>query len=252
MKEAESARQKISIPVLKETERYLLVYKPPGISFHIQGKKEGVMQILRRMEEEKLISSGERIYPVHRLDEMTSGIMVFARGRKSAEELGNNFRHGRVEKYYVALSDRRPRQKQGSVVGDMVRSRNSTWKLLHEKKNPAITFFITRKVLSERPLTLFLLKPKTGRTHQIRVAMKSLGSPVLGDQLYARYEMAREEDRGYLHAGAVRFELGGELVEWIEKPREGAEFLRPAFTSVWNSLGYIFDHMPKGRSVRPS
>ena len=58
-----------------------------------------------------------------------------------------------------------------------------------------------------RALRFFVLRPLTGRTHQLRVACKSLGAPILGDALYAGKEEARKEDRAYLHAAAVRVAL---------------------------------------------
>jgi len=58
-----------------------------------------------------------------------------------------------------------------------------------------------------RALRFFALRPLTGRTHQLRVALKSLGAPILGDALYAGKEEARKEDRAYLHAAAVRVAL---------------------------------------------
>eukprot|EP00976_Prorocentrum_cordatum_P075466 1181919-Prorocentrum_minimum.AAC.4 len=116
----------------------------------------------------------------------------------------------------------------GRVVGDMERSRRASWKLLRTTNNPAVTKFATFPIqrpvsaagddlrdvsqLSAAPslqLRLFLLKPETGRTHQLRVAMKSLGAPVLGDPTYSHADEAKQHSRTYLHATAIRFRLGG-------------------------------------------
>ena len=106
-----------------------------------------------------------------------------------------------MHKYYVALSARKPSKKGGRVVGDMDRSRRGQWKLLRTADNPAITAFVSQAVASGdtsdmASLRAFLLKPHTGRTHQIRVALKALGSPILGDPMYAAAkDTAKEKER---------------------------------------------------------
>lgn len=107
--------------VVRNERRYLIVHKREGIPFHAAHDAPGVLQIVREMEADGRIVAGERLFPVHRLDRITSGLLLFARGRSAANELGNEFRFGRVEKRYLALSDRKPKKKQGWVIGDMVR-----------------------------------------------------------------------------------------------------------------------------------
>lgn len=234
--------------ILSASDDYLAIYKDEGIPFHAErgpdgrpAGKEGILQILRRLEDKGEIPAGQRLYPVHRLDQVTSGILLFARGRKNADLLSNEFRHRRVTKYYLALSDRRPKKKQGRVTGDMTRGRRGGWILTRTHKNPADTRFISASLPGTRPgLRLYLLRPRTGKTHQIRVAMKSLGAPILGDGLYGRYDQAREEDRAYLHAFALEFRLGGETVRLIEPPRSGIEFTSPAFRATLAKLGDPF------------
>ncbi len=219
----------------------LIISKKPGISFHTVDEEDGILQIIRAHEAEGLIPSGDRLYPVHRLDKVTSGLLVFARGRKNAEIIGNEFRHSRVTKVYMALSDRKPSKKQGTVIGDMEKGRGGAWILTREKKNPAVTKFTSYSLPGRRPgLRLYVLWPKTGKTHQIRVAMKSLGAPILGDPLYSRYDMARMEDRTYLHAAGLRLNLPGEFIEVIDYPSEGAEFESEPFKNLIRSIGNIF------------
>ncbi|MCR9144452.1 MAG: pseudouridine synthase [bacterium] len=252
-----------SIRVLQNTDRYLIVHKGPGIAFHSERVdseeyartgapgEPGVLQIIRDMEAAGEIPTGPRLYPVHRLDRITSGILVFARGRNNANLLGNEFRHGRVRKIYVAISDRSPKKKQGKIVGDMERGRGGAWILTREQNNPAITRFFSYGLPGRRPgLRVFILQPKTGRTHQLRVAMKSLGSPVLGDGLYSRYDLARSEDRAYLHATAIRFQLGDETVEAYDPPAPGVEFESAEFRQVLKNAGELFGIFEKAGDSR--
>jgi tRNA pseudouridine32 synthase/23S rRNA pseudouridine746 synthase len=86
--------------------------------------------------------------------------------------------------------------------------------LARTSADPAITRFVSAAVPGRRPgLRAFLLRPETGRTHQLRVAVKSLGSPVLGDERYGQADRARLEARGYLHCAAMRFRTLGGLVQ---------------------------------------
>lgn len=234
-----------NVEVLAAEADFLAINKPPGIPFHTVGPKQGILQIVRTLEERGDIPAGERLYPVHRLDQITSGILIFARGRANANALSNEFRHSRAQKIYVALSDRKPTKKQGHVVGDMVRGRRGSWILARTTHNPAVTDFVTAAVNGRRPgLRVFVLRPRTGRTHQIRVAMKSLGAPVLGDGMYGRFDTAREEERAYLHAAALRFTLNGREVILRCPPAPGVEYQSKEFLRAYAPFEKAIDVWP--------
>lgn len=159
--------------------------------------------------------------------------MLLAKDAESAGLLGAAFRAGLVEKMYVALSTRRPSKKEGRVSGDMERARRGAWKPLRTQSDPAVTQFESSGVVGGRPgLRGFLLFPKTGRTHQLLVAMKALGAPVLGDALYANADEARLEARTYLHAAGLRIpslQSGEAGATVVCAPTSGAEFVTPHF-----------------------
>ncbi len=151
--------------LVAEGPGFLVVDKDPGLDFHDCDGRPGLCTLVGR-------HLGQPVFPVHRLDKATSGLLLLATDRSRAAALATLFRERLVEKYYVALSDSPPRKKQGLVQGDMVRSRRGTWKLARTMERPARTRFLS---WSAGPgLRLFVLKPMTGRTHQLRVAMKSL------------------------------------------------------------------------------
>lgn len=171
---------------------------------------------------------------IDRLDEVTSGIMLLARSHDTAQQLSNDFAEGRVSKCYIALSDRKPKKKLGTIRGDMTKGRRGSWKLLHTTQNPAVTKFTSFGVPDIRPgLRMFVVRPLTGRTHQIRVAMKSLGSSILGDSRYGDKTAAEQEDRTYLHAAAITFTLAGQTFHIVCQPNVGAHFLHVAFQAAW-------------------
>jgi tRNA pseudouridine32 synthase/23S rRNA pseudouridine746 synthase len=202
-------------PIIFTHPDLLVAYKPAGVSFHSEDGEAGFAAQVQAL-------TAERLYPVHRLDRITSGLVMFARNAQAARELGQHFENGEIAKFYVALSDRKPAKKQGWIKGRMEKGRNGAWKLGREQGLLAVTqFFSFGQDGSPR---LFVVSPRTGRTHQIRVALKSLGSPILGDARYG----GSLADRAYLHAWAMRLEWRGETLCVIAPPIEGAHFADPA------------------------
>lgn len=116
----------------------------------------------------------------------------------------------------------------GRVCGDIIKSRRGSYKLARSVNNPARTAFVSSKLtVSDAHLYLFLLKPSTGKTHQIRVSMKSIGSAIVGDD---RYGTARaQHTRGYLHCAAMRCMLHGEAISIMCAPEEGDIFTSEEF-----------------------
>ena len=240
------------LPIVHETPGLLFVNKPPNMGFHASATTfdAGVLPLLRTMQREGALSYEGRLHAVHRLDRVTSGLLMVAKTAEAAGSVSALLRQRELDKYYVALSGRTPSKKQGRVVGDMARSRRGQWMLTRTRANPAVTAFLSRRVELERgsesddsaarSLRAFLLKPLTGRTHQLRVALKCLGSPVLGDPMYAASSDAAREDRAYLHAAALRLPAGypelsgtGDAVAVVCRPHEGAAFRSAAFQRLW-------------------
>jgi tRNA pseudouridine32 synthase/23S rRNA pseudouridine746 synthase len=172
---------------------------------------------------------------------MTSGLVIFAKSSEIAAVFGKMFENREVEKYYLALSMRKPKKKMGWIKGDMASARRGDYKLLTTMANPAITQFISCALRTHE--RFFLIKPHTGKTHQIRVALKSLGSPIAGDERYAQADIARTEDRGYLHAYALRFTLNNELFSFVLPPDRGERFISEACQLqllTWNTPWELF------------
>lgn len=219
------------LQVLVESPSLVIVNKPCGIPFHNASGHPGFMNLLRSQIS---IEDCPRLYATHRLDSVTSGPLIVAKTSAAAKEIIGAFRNRQIHKYYVALTERKPSRKQGSVIGDMTKSRQGNWMLLRSTSNPAITRFTSTAVPGRSGLRAFLLKPETGKTHQLRVAMKSLGSPVLGDLRYSHAHAAKQQERTYLHCAALRFVLAGEVFQVLCRPENGEEFQNDAFQSVFD------------------
>ncbi len=208
------------------------IHKPAGIPFHSLDESNQDNETLHHVEGivslTKKYLNDEQIYPVHRLDRMTSGLMIFARSSEINSELSKLFAEKKIEKYYLALSANKPKKKQGAVIGDMSKGRSGSYLLKRSLENPAITRFFASKILiNDESAWFYVLKPETGKTHQLRVALKSLASPILGDSRYS----GKAATRGYLHAYKIRFDLRGERYEIVDPYFNGAEFSFEKITS---------------------
>ena len=104
------------------------------------------------------------------------------------------------------------------------------FKLLRTMNNPAITQFFSYNIANKQ--RLYLLKPHSGKTHQLRVALSSIGSPIIGDQLYGGIQA----DRGYLHAYALQFSYLSTKYEFIAEPKQGKLFLQDNLSLKLNEI----------------
>jgi len=224
----------MTIKLLYENNDFAVVAKPAGMNFHSEDEPGLAVQVQKML-------NAEQLYPVHRLDKMTSGLVMFAKTLAAAQIFQTMFETRQIEKFYLAVSTRKPKKKQGWIKGDMEPARRGNWKFAATKDNPAVTQFVSVALRTgERG---FLVKPHTGKTHQIRVALKSIGAPISGDIRYAHAEEAKKEVRGYLHAYALRFTFDGEVYEFISEPDEGKRYLSDTFVSqlgVWSKPWELF------------
>ena len=199
--------------LLFECDDFIVIDKFSGISVHKDQAESGLTM--------QLSSDFNRpLFLVHRLDKVTSGVMVFAKHQEAAAQLSALFACHQVQKFYLAISAKKPSKKQGTIKGDMSKSRRGMWKLEKTTLNPAITRFFSCSIGDG--LRMFLVKPQTGKTHQIRVALKSIGAPILGDSIYSNDQGA---DRTYLHAWQISFVFADQFYQFRSDPSYGERFL---------------------------
>lgn len=225
--------------VVSENENFVVIDKHLPIEFHCNDVGVGLHEYVKKT------LGMSALFPIHRLDKDTTGLIVFAKNKTTATQLSELFAQRKVDKYYIALSASQPKKKQGTVKGDMAPSRRGSYKLLSSYQSPAMTQFKSnsvdvgykRSVQDARSdfLKLFLLKPKTGKTHQLRVALKSLSAPVLGDARYASGQ-ERIADRMYLHAYQLVFNWQGKFLEFTSHPNVGVWFGHKAIKD------YLYTH----------
>jgi len=186
----------IEIPIIYEDSDVVVINKPVGILSHSKGAFNPEATVSSWLRDyAHLREEGDRVGIVHRLDRTTSGVMITAKTPEAQSWLQKQFSQRKVKKTYVATVEGHLTDEEAVI--DMPIERNpanpKSFRTGQTGK-PATTHY---RVLSEGDKTSVVeLRPTTGRTHQIRVHLKAMGHPIVGDTLYG----AKPALRIYLHA----------------------------------------------------
>ena len=263
---------KKTIKVLYDNHGLLIIDKPPGLSVHPgAGVKDGSLseQLLEQFPE--LIGVGEAHRPgiVHRLDKDTSGVMLVAKTAEMYEYLKDAFATRKIKKRYLALILGVPDKAHGFIDSPIGKSktdfRKHTTKDMVEPK-PSLTEYRVLEVLTLKTQDSRLPRPgtggqarlttglidktalisvdlHTGRTHQIRVHMASIGHPLIGDSLYGHSKRGGGKKttlsvlkRQFLHAKSIEVQLPDGT--WIEAVSELANDLRGILVGLESRIAY--------------
>lgn len=205
----------MTIPIIAEHTDFIVINKPVGVAMH--DSENGVVPQTRAA------TGDSELFLCHRLDTVTSGCLLLARNKAAAAALSEQFATRRIQKYYLAALSGKPAKKQGTIAGDMKNRRRGQHVLTKTRDNPAVTQFFSQHI--DDLGRIAVVKPLTGKTHQIRVAMKSLGAPISGDTHYG----APEADRVSLHAWQLHFEFAAHTFNISCEPQSGGFFTSPLF-----------------------
>lgn len=239
--------EEIPLDVVFEDDELAVINKPAGMMVHAgAGATEAqrnrgtlVNALLHRFAKLSVVGGDLRPGIVHRLDKATSGLIVVAKNDEAHRRLSAQFARREVKKKYIALVHGWVKQDKGTIASPISRDRVHRTKMTarRESGREAITQYLVQRRI-DSPLgkfTLLELKIDTGRTHQIRVHLSSLGHPVVGDALYGAPRVLRGKNqsidtlsRNFLHAAALKFQhprTGDELSFSAQLPVELQEFL---------------------------
>ncbi len=167
----------LDLPIIFEDEYFAVIHKPAGIS--VSGNLFYTIEnALSYNLKESNQSDAIRPQPTHRLDNQTSGLLIIAKTKKARIRLGEMFENKSIQKIYHAL-----------VIGDIKISGEID--TIVDKKSASTLFEKVKSIpsLKNKHLSLVKLFPKTGRTHQLRIHLSSIGFPILGDKLYGQEGM---------------------------------------------------------------
>jgi 23S rRNA pseudouridine1911/1915/1917 synthase len=213
--ELRATPEELPLEIVYEDTDLLVVNKPAGMVVHVgAGVRSGTLVNALLYHIGTLAHAAGDLRPgiVHRLDRMTSGLVVVAKNDPAHRDLSQQFKSREVHKTYLALVHGHVRADRGEIGEPVGRDprRRTRMRTAGLGAREAQTHYRVKQRFSH--FTLLEVHPLTGRTHQIRVHLASIGHPVVGDTLYGAPSKLRisgsEEktlERNFLHAAAIRF-----------------------------------------------
>ncbi len=205
--------ENIPLDIVFEDDNMLVVNKPAGMVVHPSAGHQSSTLINALLAHTPFLSQQmSKVRPgiVHRLDKDTSGLILIAKNEKSQVFLQEQFSSRKVEKYYFALVDSKPKTPVGRIEAPIYRDPSNRKKMTiapGNKGRMAITEYSTVESFTHH--TLLRVKILTGRTHQIRVQLASIHCPVVGDRVYGHKNPSLPISRQFLHAYQIKIQIPG-------------------------------------------
>ena len=199
--------EKQDIEILYEDNHLIAINKKAGDL--VQGDETGDEPLPERVKQyiqQKYAKPGAAFLGVvHRLDRPVSGVVVFARTSKALERMNALFQKRETQKTYWAIVNAKPKQNQGTLIHWLRKNEQANRVSLFEKETPdALRCELTYKVIQEKnDYWLVEILPITGRSHQIRAQLASIGCPIVGDLKYGSDEALGQSI--CLHARQLEF-----------------------------------------------
>lgn len=193
----------MNIPIIYEDQWLLVVDKPSGL-----------LTVPTPKNEKRTLTSILNLYPCHRLDRETSGLIIYAKDKNTQQRMMDEFRGRKVRKIYLAFVRGIPQKNQG-VIKNRIEglSAETRYKIIEKRKDFAI----------------LEVNPLTGRTNQIRIHLKQIGHPILGESKFAfRRDFAIKAKRLMLQAKELSFShpvTGAQVQVRLELAADMAGFL---------------------------
>ncbi|MCL2879019.1 MAG: RluA family pseudouridine synthase [Treponema sp.] len=202
--------EKGSLDIVYEDDQVVVINKGQNIVVHPgAGNYRGTLAnflYFRQLEKGASVTNSLRPGIVHRLDKDTSGVIIAAWNDTAHAFLSEQFKARTVKKTYVALVNGILKNETGRIETHIARDPGNRMKFaVSEKGKTAVTLF--RVIKTWQTHTLVMLRPRTGRTHQLRVHMKYLGHPITGDMLYGIKDTLFPQATLMLHARTLELTL---------------------------------------------
>ncbi len=213
----------IDLPIIYEDDTCLVIDKPSGIITHPKGAyyREGSVASFARSKISPDLA-GNRAGIVHRLDRGTSGIIIVAKNEESRRYLTNQFAKRLTNKTYYSIISGKLKKDKARINMPIERSpkKPSTFKTGANGKQASTTYEL---IASNDKYSLVKLSPETGRTHQLRVHLKAIGHPIVGDTIYG----GEQAERLMLHAYKLEINIKdkGRMSFTSKLPKEFSRYI---------------------------
>lgn len=193
----------MNIPIIYEDQWLLIADKPSGL-----------LTVPTPKNEKRTLTSILNLYPCHRLDRETSGLIIYAKDKNTQQKMMDEFRARKVKKTYLAFARGIPQKNQGEIKNRIEGlSAETRYKVIEKRKDFAI----------------LEINPLTGRTNQIRIHLKQIGHPILGESKFAfRRDFTIKAKRLMLQAKELSFPhpvTGAQVQVSIDLAADMADFL---------------------------
>jgi 23S rRNA pseudouridine1911/1915/1917 synthase len=198
--------ENLPVDVIYEDGRVVVINKAQGMVVHPgAGNHTGTLAnaLLFRRQERGLAGEGFRPGIVHRLDKDTSGVIIAAYDDEALAFLSDQFKARKVRKVYAAIVTGIPQEREGLVETFITRDNRDRKKFIASFKKGKAARTRYRVIRARNGYSLLALRPGTGRTHQLRVHLKYLGCPILGDPLYGKPDSRFPRATLMLHAKSL-------------------------------------------------
>ena len=223
----------LKLDIIFKHRDWLVINKPAGILTHPDQYSQGktlVDLLLAEYPEIKNIGEAGRPGLVHRLDKDVSGLMVIARTQRFFDHIIAQFKNDQVKKEYLALVYGQPPSEEGKI--DLPLARTGTGKIVAvayhgQLKNEKLAVTEYQIIEKFKKYTLLRVHPLTGRTNQIRVHLRAINCPIVGDKIYGFKDKHDDLGRIFLHAAYLGFyDLDNQWQEFrSDLPEELISFL---------------------------
>ena len=210
--------QDIPIEIVYEDEKQIVINKEQGMVVHPgAGNRQGTLAnalYFRRLKKSASSSEGLRPGIVHRLDKDTSGLIIAAFDEETHAFLAEQFKMRKVQKYYIAIVHGAPKEIKGRIETFIARDQKDRRRFIvaANGRNSVTAYKIIK---NWNKYSLLLLRPRTGRTHQLRVHLRHIGCPILGDPIYSSADKLFPDASLMLHSKKLVITLAGEKEERV-------------------------------------
>lgn len=225
----------MKIPIIYEDNHLLVVEKPVNIP--VQEDRSGDKDLLTLLKEKIKIRDQKpgNVYLalVHRLDRPVGGVMVFAKTSKAASRLSDVIRRNKLNRTYLAVVRGKPKTKQQKLTHYLKKDRRKNMvRAVSRHDQQAKKAILEYETLgSLNGLSLLSIRLHTGRSHQIRVQLSTIGLPIYGDQRYGQEQKPGEQIALWAHELALPHTTTKDILSFISEPPN---------TYPWNTLANFY------------